>query len=145
MTALWRVLVTSSLWRSAPSRPSQQSPNFKVNSKLLSSYRLLPTSRFCTNLHWLDTPTPPEVSSLSALSLSDEQIGIPALSHSVRRFSQPLNRTSVRNSLWIYSVPLALAGSGSSKSYPGPIDNRFQLSCLYIVSVSSWISFWNCW
>jgi len=54
MIALWRALVTPSLRRSSPSRPSHNHQTSTLNQSLLSSYRLLPTSRFNTNLHWLD-------------------------------------------------------------------------------------------
>jgi hypothetical protein len=47
-------LVTPSLRRSSPSRPSLQSPDFDVNQVFLSSCELLPTSRFYTHPHWLD-------------------------------------------------------------------------------------------
>jgi hypothetical protein len=146
MTALWRALVTPSLKRSSPSRPSTQPPDFNFQKSLPSSFKLLPTSRFNTDRHWLDTTN----TFLRFLPSqrhhhSTWQTEFPALSHSAPRFSQPLSRDYVRNSLWIYSTSLTLAGSWSSKLYPEPINNCFQLSCSFVVTCSSSISSVDCW
>lgn len=88
-------MVTPSLRRSSPSRPSIQPPDWKL---IKSFYPLVNFCRLQGTTHifigWI-TPTPPEVSALLAPSLSDVTNRIPALSHSAPRFSQPHSRTCV--------------------------------------------------